>query len=106
MIRIDPNFSRAYNNLAWLLATCPDAKFRDGKRAVELATKACELTKWKVALDIGTLAAAHAEAGDFEAAVQWQTKANGLYGAGKDREKGEARLKLYQQKKRYQQIDQ
>ena len=27
-------------SLAWILATCPDARFRDGARAVELAQKA------------------------------------------------------------------
>jgi hypothetical protein len=31
------------DNLAWLLATCPDAKFRDPTRAVERARKAVEL---------------------------------------------------------------
>ena len=46
-IRIDPGLSDAYNGLAWILATCPDPKHRDGKKAVELATKACELTEWK-----------------------------------------------------------
>jgi Flp pilus assembly protein TadD len=34
----------AHTNLAWLLATCPDLKLRDAKRAVELAKKAVELT--------------------------------------------------------------
>src|SRR5262249_7284925 len=33
----------AWNNLAWLLATCPKPKFQDPKRAVELALKAVEL---------------------------------------------------------------
>src|SRR5262249_53111914 len=42
-IEIDPNFANAYNGLAWLLATCPDAKFRDPKQAVALAKKAIEL---------------------------------------------------------------
>ena len=32
---------------AWLLATCPDRKLRDAKKAVESATRACELTEWK-----------------------------------------------------------
>ena len=35
------------NGLAWLLAACPEGKYRDGKRAVELATKACELSGWR-----------------------------------------------------------
>jgi hypothetical protein len=35
---------QALNNLAWVLCTSPEDKLRDGKRAVELAAKACELT--------------------------------------------------------------
>ena len=101
IIRLDPKFASAYNSRAWLWATCPDAKYRDGKKAVESATKACELSDWKKAYHIGTLAAAYAEAGDFDAAVKWQTKANGLYTKTEDKTKGQERLKLYQQKKLY-----
>jgi tetratricopeptide (TPR) repeat protein len=39
----DPKDAMAHNNLAWLLATCPEAKFRDPARAVALAKKATEL---------------------------------------------------------------
>jgi tetratricopeptide (TPR) repeat protein len=71
-IRLNPNYAAALNNTAWLLATCPEAKYRDGKRAVELATRACELSNWKEARYITALAAAHAEAGNFEKAIQYQ----------------------------------
>jgi tetratricopeptide (TPR) repeat protein len=74
-IRLDPRLSWAYNNLAWLLATCPRQEFRDGRKAVELARKACELTGWRDPYMLGTLAAAYAEAGDFDEAVRWQNKA-------------------------------
>lgn len=63
------------NNLAWVLATCTDEHIRNGQRAVELAKKACNLTDWKEAFLIGTLAAAHAEAGDFTNAVAMAERA-------------------------------
>jgi tetratricopeptide (TPR) repeat protein len=74
-IQLDPNFASAHNNAAWLLATCPDQQYRDGRRAVELATKACDLTVWTNASSCGTLAAAYAEAGDFDAAIKYQIQA-------------------------------
>jgi len=64
-----PDQAGVLNNLAWLLATCPDAALRNGREAVRLATRACELSKYTQPLLIGTLAASQAEAGDFQAAI-------------------------------------
>ncbi len=100
-IRLEGGNAWSHNSLAWVRATCPDAKYRDGKRAVESATRACELTGWKEAYMLGTLAAAYAESGEFDAAVKWQTKANAMYSADKDRTEGAAQLKLYQARTPY-----
>jgi len=84
--------------LAWLWATCPEERFRDGKKAVEFATRSCELTKWKDANMLRTLAATYANVGEFDKAVEWQEKAK--KGLGEEfRKKGEERLKLYTKKK-------
>ncbi len=75
VLRLNPDLPEALNNLAWLLATTPDASLRNGAEAVQLAQRACEKTAWQQALLIGTLAAAYAEAGDFDQAVQTARKA-------------------------------
>ncbi len=59
------------------------------------------MTEWKEACSIGTFAAAQAEAGDFDAAVRWQIKANALYSDAEDKQNGDQRLKLYHEKKPY-----
>ena len=68
-LRTDPDQPEVWNNLAWVLATCPEARFRDGREAVRLAERACERTQWQQPLYIGTLAAAFAETGEFEKAI-------------------------------------
>jgi len=68
--------------LAWLLATCLDQTFRDGPRAVQEGTMACELTHWKSHECLDVLAAACAEAGDFASAVKWESRAAGLLPKG------------------------
>lgn len=102
-IRIDPKraggygIRSGYNTLAWLLATCPEQKFRDGTKAVELATKVCELTSWKDPGCLDTLAAAYAETGQFADAVKWQKKSLEFPEDDKDElAKAQERLKLYE----------
>jgi len=68
-LKMDPNFDGALNNLAWLLATCSQASLRDGTEAVALARRACDLTRERTTVYIGTLAAAYAEAGNFPESI-------------------------------------
>ncbi len=70
-LELEPGNSHVLSSLAWLHATCPAREFRNGALAVDCATKACTLTQFKAWNQLGTLAAAHAEAGDFAAAVKW-----------------------------------
>jgi hypothetical protein len=75
---------------------------RDGKRAVQLGTKACELSNWKSSVHLATLAAAHSECGDFSEAVKWQKKVIETgFDNNEDKEKAVKRLKLYEQGKPY-----
>jgi len=77
-LRLMPNQPGILNNFAWLLATCPDARVRNGAEAVQFAERACHLTRYNQILMAGTLAAAYAEAGRFEEAVATAQKACGL----------------------------
>jgi tetratricopeptide (TPR) repeat protein len=72
-LAINPKSGGSHNNLAWLLATAPDPALRDGPRALRHARAALDLGCAAAWLD--TLAAAHAECGDFEAAVRAEAEA-------------------------------
>ena len=83
-----------------MLATSPVDELRDGKRSIELATKACEVTEYKRPHILSTLAAGYAEIGDFETAIKWSKKAVEL-GAKDDEVDQQLKneLESYQQKK-------
>jgi tetratricopeptide (TPR) repeat protein len=72
---LQPKDPTTLNDLAWLLATAPNARLRNGRRAVGFAQKSCALTNWNNAYSIDTLAAAYAAAGDFSQAVKFQQRA-------------------------------
>lgn len=73
-LKLDPEFSTAHNSLAWLLATCEQDDIRNGVAALEHAQRAFELRSFKSYISYGTLAAAHAECGQYEKATELQLK--------------------------------
>jgi tetratricopeptide (TPR) repeat protein len=93
---LDPDLPAALYARALVLATCPDAHYRDGKKAVESARRACELTEWKAPDCLDVLAAACAEAGDFTRAVRCQEQALDFPDfAAAQGDKARQRLRLY-----------
>ena len=99
--KANPRQLAAANNLAWILATNSDQQIRDGKRAVEVATRICEATQYKDYRFFSTLAAAHAEDGDFENAIAITKKAIDLATAKGDQKtiaSMNKRLKLFEAK--------
>jgi hypothetical protein len=81
------------------MVVAPDGGLRDGRRAVQLATRANELSRWDYPATLEVLAAAYDEAGDFTAAVQWQQKAIARYNDAAATSLAEERLKQYLRQK-------
>ena len=98
-IALNSDYPDAKNNLGWLLATCPEKKYRDPKQAIEVATRECEASDWKNGLAIDTLAAAYAASGNFTKGVELQEQAIQLVNLEEVRKKMEQRLQLYRNKK-------
>ena len=73
---------------------------RDGKQAVDLALKACQATQWKTWNLVGTLAAAYAEAGDFDQAIKYQKQVMVMPDVPEgERANQKMRLSLFEQRK-------
>ncbi len=68
----------ALNKLAWILATAPDSSSRDAPRAIELARKAYQYSNGKNPIVGRTLAAAYAESGRYEQAIETAERARAL----------------------------
>ena len=103
-IHTDPSDTTSLNDLAWLLATAPEARVRNPHRAVSLAQKCCGLSHWTNAYSIDTLAAAYAAAGNFGQAVRYQQLAMQALNKSDRAEQLESmqdRLKLYSNHQTY-----
>jgi tetratricopeptide (TPR) repeat protein len=102
--RLAPDWTAPFNTLAWLRATHPDPALRDGAEAVTMAEQADAIAKHGDAGILDTLAAAYAEAGDFDGAISAARRALEVSVASKQGELGLAirkRLALYERKTPY-----
>lgn len=102
-LRIDKTNAQFNNDLAWFLATSPEAAARDGQLAVRYAKAANQLSGAHDAGMIDTLAAAEAEAGDFDLAVKYEREALALP-KGNKLHGGDKRLRLYENHQPFRQI--
>ena len=93
--RLDPNSVLAEHAFARWLATAPNPRERDPRRAVELARRAAQQSKFRQPEVLVSLAAAYAAAGEFRQAAAWERRALELAPEG-DRASYRARLRLYQ----------
>jgi tetratricopeptide (TPR) repeat protein len=107
-LKQQPDFPGLANGLAWILATSPTDSQRNGEEALRLAEKACKLTNNRQHMYVDTLAAAYAELGRFDEAVKTMQQAIELVKQTDDKENlaaYEERLKLYEQKQPYRDVD-
>ncbi len=77
-----PDDPRLLARLAWLLATAPETGLRDGEEAVAMAERALELLPVELPEALDVLAAALAEAGRFDRAVETAARARELAWSG------------------------
>ena len=103
-LRVRPDYLLALNEAAHVLAASAEPSVRNGPEAVKLGERAVQLSGGQEAMYLDTLAAAYAEAGRFEDAVE--TARRGLEIATREnqaqlREGLAARLRLYEAGKPY-----
>jgi len=97
-LAIDRDNYYANHSLAYVLATCRVADFRDGPRAVQIATSLNERSSYGNWSDLSLLAAAHAEVGDFDKALEFARLSATYAPPGAEHERLK-RIRRYQRKK-------
>lgn len=98
---IDAGEYTSWNNIATLLAACPDDSMRDGSKAVAYAQRACENTEWEEPATWHSLAVAYAELGDWPAATDIFQDQLGKVGDGPMAAEFRELLDLFKQEKPY-----
>jgi tetratricopeptide (TPR) repeat protein len=86
-LNLDPAQADARTNLAYLLATCPKPRFRDGAKSLVIASALNEESRHENWIHLSVLAAAYAEVGDFEQAVHYARLCAAFSPEGADRER-------------------
>lgn len=104
-IALDADSGRAYQSAAWLMATCPDDRYRNGQLALQAAEKAIELDGRADFKYLDTLAAAYAGAGNFDKAKQSITEAIKI-APKKHVGPLQRKLELYRQNQPYREAEQ
>ena len=103
-IELKPDLAQILNNLAWIKACNKDASLRDPHKAIELAERACQLTKFKNPDFLDTLSVAYAADGNFDKAIETAKKAEQIFLSNRKQQNAvqiRNRLKLYQQNRPY-----
>jgi tetratricopeptide (TPR) repeat protein len=100
-IKLAPQSAEAYRAVAWILATCPNARYRRPDKALLAARHALELQGKTDPAYFDTLAAAYAAAEDYEQAAAVQDQAIRLASGRDEKEALRTRLALYNQKRPY-----
>jgi tetratricopeptide (TPR) repeat protein len=101
-IELDPHLARAYQSAAWLMATCPDERYRNPKLAVQAAEKAVAI-QGDDYIYLDTLAAAYANDGQFTRAESTVSQAIALTPAEYSG-RLKMRREMYRQRKPFRQI--
>lgn len=94
-LRIDPRSTAAYRSTAWLLATCPLERFRNGRKAVAAARRVARVEGEQDATVLDILAVAYAEAGDFRQAVTCEQQAIVIAENATDKQAYSERLAMF-----------
>jgi len=100
-VELDQRLLPAANNLAWIRATHPDARYRNGPQAVKLAEQLCQATGRRNPTFLDTLAAAYAEVGRFDEAVATAAEALNILAAATS-DQGDLAAALRQRLRQYQ----
>jgi tetratricopeptide (TPR) repeat protein len=101
---LSPHDPVMLNSMAWLKATCRLDAVRNGKEALKASLEACQLTGFKNSDNLDTLAAACAESGDFDRAVEYATKTLERETNPGERKDVQKRLALYRDHKPYRDL--